>query len=234
MPESMNVEVAHRLSEPKRTAQYRERWHGLVETAEVVLLAIVAVATAWSGFQAARWEGHQSLLYGEASRDRFQADAAATQGGQLLLGDLTLFSGWLQAHAKGDAQLQAIYERRFSPEYRTAFTAWLETDPFGDRAPAYINPNSPPGPSYMPEYRNPPNEEAARLNAQASATFDQGTQAREIADKYVRDTVLFATVLFVVALAQRFATRAVRIGANVVAVGLLVFTLGTVVILPRI
>jgi hypothetical protein len=83
----------------------------------------------------------------------------------------------------------------------------------------------------MPEYRNPPQEEAARLNAQASATFDQGTQARETADKYVRDTVLFATVLFVVALAQRFKTHAVRIGANLAAVGLLAFVLASVALL---
>jgi hypothetical protein len=234
MPESMNVEFAHKLSEHERTEKHRERWHGLVETAEVVLLAIVAVATAWSGFQAARWDGHQSLLYGEASRNRFQADAASTRAGDQLLGDLTLFSGWLQAHADGDQQLQAIYVRRFSPEYRKAFNAWLDTDPFTDRAPAYINPDSPPGPSFMPEYSNAAAAEAKRLNEQASATFDHGTESRDNAEKYVAYTVLFATVLFLVAIAQRFTTRAVRIGANIAACVLLAYVLFSVAQLPRI
>src|SRR5262245_24248588 len=134
MAENVNVEVAHTLSEPDhghgRAATRRGRWRGLVETAEVVLLAVVAIATAWSGFQAALWEGHQSLLYGEASHDRFDADAAATRSGQVLIGNLTLFTGWLQAASSGDAELQAILVRRMTPEYRTAFTAWLATDPF--------------------------------------------------------------------------------------------------------
>jgi hypothetical protein len=66
MTESMNVEFAHKLSEPEHAtghaAEQQPRWHGLLETAEVLLLAIVAVATAWSGLPPARWDGHQELL----------------------------------------------------------------------------------------------------------------------------------------------------------------------------
>jgi hypothetical protein len=186
----------------------------------------VTIATAWSGFQAAKWEGQQSRLYGEASRDRFQASDAANLGGQLLLSDVTLFSGWLQARSAGDIQLQALYIRRFSPGYRDAFNAWLATDPFN-------NPQAPPGPSAMPQYHNLAAEQAKQLNDQASATFDQGTDALETAEEYVRDTVLFASVLFLVAIAQRFETRPVRIGANVVAFAVLIFVLVSLVVLPR-
>src|SRR5690242_6435312 len=193
MPEGMNVEVAHHLTESEDPGKHHGRWHETLEMAEVVILAVVAVMTAWSGLQAARWEGRQSLLYGQASRDRFQADAAATLAGQQLSADASMFTALLQAHEDGNAKLQAIYVRRFTPDYRAAFKAWLKTDPFN-------NPTAPPGPAYMPSYHNPNQQEAARLNAQASATFDEGTQARENADKYVRDTVLFASVLFLVAL----------------------------------
>ena len=55
-----------------------------LEIIEVVVLAIVAIATAWSGYQATKWDGQQLLVYGQASRDRFQADAASTYGGQLV------------------------------------------------------------------------------------------------------------------------------------------------------
>jgi hypothetical protein len=98
--------------------------------------------------------------------------------------------------------LAALYVRRFSAEHKVAFDAWLETHPFSD-------PDAPPGPLYMPEYQNAQQQEADRSNAAASTVFDEGTQARETAEKYVRSTVLLATVLFLVALAQRFKLRPV-------------------------
>ena len=96
-----------------------------------------------------------------------------------------------------------------------------------------MNREAPPGPGYMPGFLNPHLRSAARLNGRASSYFARGTEAREIANKYVRDTVLFATVLFLIAVAQRFTIRGVRIGANALAIGLLVLTLATVLDLPR-
>jgi hypothetical protein len=102
----------------------------------------------------------------------------------------------------------------------------LKTDPFN-------NPAAPPGPGYMPSYHNPNQQAADRWNALAAATFDRGTQARENADKYVRDTVLFASVLFLVALAQRLKVVRARIVLGAVACGLLAFVIVSVVQLPR-
>jgi hypothetical protein len=229
MPEGLNVEVAHKLSEAEEHDQHgptHERWHRVIEIVEVVLLSIAAITTAWSGYQAAKWDGRQSLLYGQASRDRFEADAASTLGGQQLSADSAMLNGWLQARSAGDTQLQDNYVRRFTPDYRTAFDAWLTTNPFSD-------PNAPPGPGYMPEYKNPAMEQAKTLNDQASALFDEGTEARDNADRYVQDTVLLASVLFLVALAQRLKARAARITANVVAFSLLAFAFASVAFLPR-
>ena len=61
-----NIEVAHHLGEHPGSSHARA--HQLLEIAEAVVLAIVAIATAWSGYQAALWTGHQSELYGLASR----------------------------------------------------------------------------------------------------------------------------------------------------------------------
>ena len=49
----------------------------------------------------------------------------------------------------------------------------------------------------MPQYRNP--------------RLEEGTAAREAADRYVRVTVLFALVLFLIAVGQRFRVRGVRV-----------------------
>ena len=226
MPEGMNVEVAHKLSEQETPGAHRGRWHELVEVVEVVILAVVAVATAWSGLQAAQWDGRQSLLYGRASSYRFQADAASTLAGLQLSADASMFTGWLQAHAAGDTQLQAIYVRRFTPDYRDAYEAWLKTDPF-------VNPAAPPGPAAMPSYHNPNQDKANQLNALAAATFDEGTAARDNADKYVRDTVLFASVLFLVAIAQRFKAHRARVAIGVIAIGVLTFVAISLIQLPR-
>jgi hypothetical protein len=226
MPESTHVETTHKLSEPEDTGRHHARWHDFVEVAEVVILAIVAVMTAWSGLQAAKWDGRQSLLYGEANRDRFAADAASTLAGQQLGADASLVTAWLQARAAGNTELQATYVRRFTPEYRDAFQAWLRTDPF-------VNLASPPGPGYMPTYHNPNEDAAKRLNARAADAFDKGNAARDNAEKYVRDTVLFASVLFLVAVAQRFKAARARIAIGIVAFSLLTFTVVSVLELPR-
>jgi hypothetical protein len=225
----MNIEAAHKLTERAEDSPTSEkrRWSEIAEILEVIVLAAVAIATAWSGYQAARWDGRQAFLYGTASRMRIEADETMTLGGQQKLLDVSTFNTWIQAKQAGNEQLAALYVRRFSPEYKVAFDAWLKTDPFHDTS-------APAGPAFMPEYVNSRNVEGQELNDEAAATFDEGTEARETADRYVRQTVLLATVLFLVAIAQRFKFRAVRTAAGIIALVLLIYAVSGVVTLPRI
>jgi len=226
MAEGANVEVAHSLSEHAHGRHGERRWHRLVEVAEVAILAVVAVATAWSGFQAAQWDGEQSFLYGESSRNRFEAAEATSVASERLASDAALFTAWLQARRQGDQQLQEEITRRFTPSYRSALGAWLELDPFED-------PDAPAAPSHLTAYRSPESVRAKALNREASELFSRGTEARETGDKYVRATVLFATVLFLVAIGQRFSSHAARLGVNAVAGVVLVGTLVSIAGLPR-
>jgi hypothetical protein len=225
MPEQMNVEVAHKLSEHDTVAREKRRWEETIEILEVVLLALAAIATAWSGYQAAKGDGKQSVLYSEASVVRIQANTAATLGQQRLAADGAMFSAWLEARAASDPQLQALLVRRFSPEYRTAFAAWLDTEPF-------TNPDAPPGPGYLPDYHNPQTEQAETLNEQAATLEEAGTEARHTAEEYVRATVLFALVLFLVAVGQRFRLRGVRVATIAIALGLFSYGLYGIATLP--
>jgi hypothetical protein len=86
----------------------------------------------------------------------------------------------------------------------------------------------------MPQYRNTNAEKAAALNDQASALFQAGTDARETANVYARNAVLFATVLFLVVIAQRFKGFSLRVAANAFAIGLLLLTVVSVATSPRI
>jgi hypothetical protein len=173
------------------------------------------VATAWSGYQTARWDGRQAHLYGLSSKERAAENRAANVSGQQRLYDTSTFGFWLQEKAQSDHEAAALFERRFRPEYRVAFRAWLRTDPLH-------NPRAPAGPVFMPQYHNAAAERAAQYDDQASANFEEGTKAREHGDHYLRNTVLLATVLFLTALAQKFKVMRVRLALIGVAACLLV------------
>ena len=224
MPEGFNIEIAHKLGEHEAgaTSPRFDLW----EIAEAVVLALIAVATAWSGYHAAKWDGHQALLYGHASRLRVEAGVAAIEGAQQRLLDVIQSNEWIRARDAKNQQLADAYRDRLSAEYRVAFEAWLKTEPL-------TNPDAPSGPTAMPEYRNALLAKAAELNNEATAAFTEGTKARAIAENYVRSTVLLATVLFLVALAQRFKIRNVRRGLLVVASTLMIYALVDVAMYPR-
>jgi len=225
MPEGYNIEIAHKLAEYEAGATMPPRFD-LLEIAEAVMLALIAVATAWSGYHAAKWDGHQALLYGHASRLRVEAGVAAIEGAQQRLLDVVQSNEWIRANDARNPQLADAYRDRLSREYRVAFEAWLKTNPL-------TNPDAPSGPTAMPEYRNALLEKAAELNQEATAAFTEGTKARVIAETYVRSTVLLATVLFLVAIAQRFRIRYVRRGLFLVATVLMVYALVDVALYPR-
>jgi hypothetical protein len=228
MPEDLNAEIAAGLAEAsdEETRIEGERWERLVEILEACVLAAVAVATAWSGYQAARWDGRQAELYATASTQRVEADQALTLGGQQRLLDVTTFNTWIQLQKEGRHGLAALYVRRFSPEYKVAFDAWIAIHPFS-------NPNAPPGPGFMPEYVNPQIEHGTALNEQANASFEAGTAARSTSDQYIRTTVLLASVLFLLALSQRFRIRQVRIGVLVVAGALMLYGIAAIISFER-
>jgi hypothetical protein len=211
MPESAVSHVVEKLKErPDHAAQPRSHTEEVIEIIEAVVLALVALATAWSGYQAARWDGHRAQFYAESDRLKVDLEELNTLAGQERLYDITTFNSWIAAKAGGNKKLAAMFESRFRDEYREAFSAWLNTDPFN-------NPKALPGPVFMPEYRSTKREEAKRLNVAASAVFEKGTHAGDMGDRYVRITVLLATVLLFTAIGQRFRVTSVRTGLLITA-----------------
>jgi hypothetical protein len=140
--------------------------------------------------------------------------------------DSSTFNTWFIAYTADDAEAMAIAERRFRPEFKVAFDAWLATNPES-------NPDAPPGPTYMPEYEQPEVEKANELDAAAEEHFAMGEEDGETADDYVRTTVYLATVLFLVGISGHFRVRAARYG--LVAVGSLMLIVASIqlIALPK-
>jgi hypothetical protein len=200
----------------------------VIEIIEALILALVAVATAWSGFQAAEWAGKRAEDYAKANRLRVTAEGLATLAGQERIYDSDTFNSWLVAKLDNKKEAAEFFERRFRDEYRTAFAAWIDTDPFN-------NAQAPPGPIFMPEYHNAKHEQFLGLNKQAADIADEGVKSGETGDKYVRITVLLATVLLITAIGQRFRFKSVRIAFMILAFLLLCLPLWQLlVLLPRI
>src|SRR3954464_6408625 len=123
----VHVHAPHELSEPREAVARGER---TLELCAVLLLSLTTLATAWSGYQAARWSGEQSQLYARASATRIKAQQQSTAAGQLRIDDLLYFNGWLDAKESGNAGLATVYEKRFRPAFRPAFDAWIAQHPF--------------------------------------------------------------------------------------------------------
>lgn len=223
-----NVEFAHLIHEQghHHEAPPSHPWAGWVGIAEAILLSIVAIATAWSGYQAAKWDALSARKYAQVGRATVMSQEKATLAGQDRLYDITTFNGWVAARTAGNAKLSTFYERRFRPEYRVAFEAWQKLDPFN-------NPSAPAGPIFMPEYTNANAKESAGLLEQGKAFFEQGAEARETGDLYVKVTVFLATVLLLTALSQRFQVFGPRIAVIAVALCLLIVSTFWIVTLPR-
>jgi hypothetical protein len=219
-----NIEVAQLLTEHKGPPDSSGR--EILEIVEAVVLAVVAIAAAWSGYQAALWTGNQAELYGQASKLRSEAEGAASYANQERLYNASTVVEWLKAEAQSDKKLADLFERRFLPEFRPAFEAWKKTDPLN-------NINAPVGPQLMAEYRSSKTEAADKLNDQATSIFERGTRARQRSDQYVRATVTLATVLLLIAISQRFPARGARITLLMIAVFLLCFPVHHILTLPR-
>jgi hypothetical protein len=200
----------------------RDRWIAIFEA---VLLSVVALLAAWSGYSAAKWGTESSLSLAHASATRTKASLAEVQATQIRTLDSVSFNAAETAYTANDPRLFRLAVRRLRPGYRPAFEAWLALHPLK-------NPHAPPDPSYLPQYRIPQEAQALALNAQADAYFSEGQSAAATGDKYVRLTVFLAAVLFLVGIGSRFPVRVARYGLVGVAAVLLIVSVVQLLGLP--
>src|SRR5262245_9208413 len=174
-----------------------------VELLATLLLALAAVATAWSTYQGARWRGEQAVQTSKATAAHIESSEASTRAGQLTQIDIATFTQWVDATVAGNAELAGFYERRFRPEFRPAFDAWLATQPLTD-------PGAPLTPFAMPDYKVAEADRASRVNREAGEHADAAGAANRNADRYLLAVVMFATALFFAALSSKLRTRVAR------------------------
>jgi len=194
-----------------------DRWEPLAEVIATIILALATLATAWSGYQSARWGGEQSTKFSQAGALRTESMRASNKAGQVTQVDIGIFVNWINAFAEDNQELADFYEDRFRPEFALAFDAWIATDPKN-------NPDAHKSPFSMPEYTVSFAQEADLLEQEATITFAEGSAANQFSDDYILNTVVLASVLFLSGVQVRM--KSVPMRMLIVILGLLILAYG--------
>jgi hypothetical protein len=185
-----------------------------VEIAATVLLALAAVATAWSSYQAARWNGEQTKASSAVNKARIDAARASDLANAQTEVDVATFTQWVDAYVRNEEQLAVFYFRRFREEFKPAVNAWLATRPL-------TTPDAPLTPFAMPQYRLEARAEAAAFDRRAQELTAVVRRNIQRSTNYVLGVVLFAVALFFAGMSAKLGSPGPR--KALLVVGCLVF-----------
>jgi len=174
-----------------------------LELAATVLLATAAVATAWAAYQSARWHGEQARAQSASIAARVESTREASVANRQAQIDVALFTQWVDAYARDEAELAGFYRKRFRAEFQPAFQAWVATRP-------RMNRNAPLSPFAMPQYQLAAIAKADGLEAQAAASSERAGGFIQRADNYSLAVVLFAASLFFAGISTRLRSSTPR------------------------
>ena len=196
---------------PAPAADKSARFEGVA----MLLLSLATVGTAWSSFQAAVWGGTSQRMTNLSMAASRRAAASQLQSSQVTLLDVLLFSQHINARASSNETLARFYSDRFRGEAKTAFEAWMATQPFENK-------NAPPHPFVTNLYQPRLLAESREAEAESQRLWQEAGAAGRISRDYVLNTVSLATALFCGGTASKFQTLWVRRG--VLLLGLVAFT----------
>ena len=223
IPSDAASELAERHAATARG--HGDRHDRLISIAEAIMLSVVALVAAWSGYCAASWGTRSNDLLTQSSETQVAAQAATQEGLQIRTFDSVAFDAVFSAYVVNDRPAFRLALRRLLPEYREAFNAWLALRPLK-------NPAAPADPSKMPQYRIVQEARGRVLTVKAHRLFAQAGKAGTTSDDYVRLTVILASVLFLLGISGHFPVRSARYGLLTIAGVLIAYSLVQVVTLP--
>lgn len=183
------------------------RW----ELLAAVVLSLATLASAWCGFQASSWGAVYSHESRTANSERFEAARQSETANRQISSDLLIFSTWLEATVNEQTVLAAEIEARFLPHFRPAFDAWVAL-------PIENGMHVPAGtPFDRPEFVLSAQSEADAASARADDAVIAADDASATSARYVLNSVLFASVLFLAGIASKLYNKRLAHAVVVVA-----------------
>ena len=190
-----------------------------LELIAAIRLSIAAVATAWSSYQATRWNGEQASAASRTNAIRIDAAKAAGLASAETEVDVATFVAWADAYLRGDTNVAEFYEGRFRDEFEPAFDAWMAEEPL-------TNPDAAASPFALPEYQVESKEQAEQLDREAERSAALVQRNIQRASNYVLGVVMFAVALFFAGMSTKLSSR--RLRGFMLACGFLVLAGGLV------
>jgi hypothetical protein len=153
-----------------------------VDILATVLLAIATVATAWSGYQASRWNGEQAKAGARANAARIESARSSGLANAQTQIDVATFTEWIDAYARKETRLADFYIDRFRAEFKP-----------------------------MPQYKLAARAKADLLQAQSEEWATRARSYIQRSTNYVLGVVLFAATLFFAGMCAKLSSRRLRV-----------------------
>ncbi|MEJ2600142.1 MAG: hypothetical protein P8Z00_17545 [Anaerolineales bacterium] len=197
------------------------RWDRWLEIISAILLSLATVSSAWCAYQSARWNGVQALSFSAANGARTESVRMSNAALQLTSIDVGMFVQFAAAYSEDNQFLEDFLYERFRPEMKSALDAWIALEPLN-------NPDTPPSPFAMEEYKSAAQDESDRLLSVAEQNLKEAERANQTSDNYVLLTVMFASVLFFGGISTKFEQFLIR--AALIAFAIIIFIAGLAIL----
>ena len=192
-----------------------------MDLAYAAILGLIVVVTAWCGYQHELWSSALTFELKQANTAHREFTTAELKERQSTVIDAIAFTGYLDAVSNHDQKLADHYKNSFRPEMRTAFDAWIRTDPFN-------NETATPTPFNMPEYLQPLDSDKVNSFLQlADEKAQNASKMSDIASNYVFFASMYAGVSFLEGIGRVFALRKMQMIFLVM--GAVIFSVTTIV-----
>ena len=188
-----------------------------LEVLALILLSLGTVGSAWSVYQAVRWNHIEASQTAAATAARIASGNATTIATATVVYDASLLAQTAAAIAEGQTDLQRFYRTTLA---RPAFLTLLDEA----MAQAGGDPTALPNLSASPRYLADLLDEPQQLDAAAAQYTDASTRAGGHADAYTLVAVLLAIALFFGGAASNF--RWLPLRGGLLAIALLVLGVG--------
>ena len=172
-----------------------------VDLAYATILGLTVVVSAWCGYQHELWGSTLTFELKQANTAHREFTTAELKERQSIIVDVVAFTGYLDAVSNHDQKLSDYYKNSFRPEMKTAFDAWIKTDPFN-------NTGTKATPFDMPEYPLPFDSEKVNSFLQlANEKSQNADKFSAIASNYVFFTTIYASISFLEGIGRVFAAK---------------------------
>jgi hypothetical protein len=202
------------------TAAVEERRRRLLDRTEIViaiLLGIAAILAAWSTFQSSQLSAAVTAAYSEGIRLSDTASQAFDDASATDIADEALFLEFAKASSSGDeASADCICGSLMSDDLAAAVDWWFEQPESAGCGTPFVEDN--------PNRSTAADDEAAAIDADAQAKFDEATTKDGLGGDFDVLSIIIAISLFLFGVASLVRQERIKIGLGAIGAVILVYS----------